>query len=131
MAKPYGAQQYKQTQVMTANRGQLLILLYEAAIKHIRRAIDCTNAKDIPGKGLAIGKAHDILNELNSSLDHAVGGKVSEDLERLYNYCVEQLLKANVENTTEPLTSVSKVLENLLAGWRGAIDQLQRTGELK
>ncbi len=131
MAKPYGAQQYKQTQVMTANRGQLVVLLYEGAIKQVRKAADCVDRKDMVGKGVAIGRAHDIINELNSALDHSVGGKVSQDLENLYNFCVEQLLKANAENSRAPLESVGRILENLLEGWRGAVAELTKSGELK
>jgi flagellar protein FliS len=122
----YGAQQYKQTNVTTANRGQILIMLYEAAIRNTQRAMDCIEKKDIPGKGMAIGKVHDIIAELTSTLDHQVGGKIAQDLERLYNFMTEQLLQANMESSSSKLAAVKKLLENLLEGWRGAVEQVNK-----
>jgi flagellar protein FliS len=112
--------------VKTANRGQLLIMLYEAAIKNVKKASDCIDRKDMAGKGTAIVKAHDIINELNNTLDFEVGGQVAKDLERLYFFMTDQLIKANLENAKEPLQQVQKLMETLLEGWRVAVDQVNR-----
>ncbi len=124
MGNNYGANQYKVTAVTTANRGQLLIMLYEAAIKNVKKATESIQKKDLTAKGMAIGKAHDIINELMNTLDFNVGGKIAEDLERLYNFMAEQLIKANTENVSEPLQVTQKLLETLLDGWKGAVEQL-------
>ncbi len=126
MSNNYGANQYKQTSVTTANRGQVLIMLYEGAIRHVKKAIESIDAKDIPTKCKAIGKTHDIVNELNNSLNFEVGGNIARDLERLYTFMAEQLVKANAENSKEALVSVLKLLETLLDGWRGAVDQVNK-----
>lgn len=119
----YGANQYKQTSITTANRGQLLILLYEGAIKNVKKAMIAMDKKDIPGKGVAIGKAHDIVNELANTLDFEVGGDIARNLERLYNFITEQLVKANLENNKQCLETVQKLMETLLSGWREAVSQ--------
>lgn len=121
-----GASQYKKTSVNTATPGQILLLLYEAAIKNVKKAIECIDRQDIPGKGVHIGKTHDIINELAATLDHKVGGKIAEDLERLYNFMTERLLKANLENDKASLETVLKLLENLLSGWRVAVEEVQK-----
>lgn len=126
MAGNFGANQYKQTSVKTANRGQILIMLYEAAIKHVKKASDCIDRKDLAGKGQSIIKVHDIINELNNTLDFEVGGQIAKDLERLYMFMTDQLVKANLENKKEPLQQVQKLLETLLEGWRVAVDQVNR-----
>jgi flagellar protein FliS len=128
MNNPYGAKQYKQTAVKTANRGQIVLMLYEAAIQNVKKATIAMDKKDLATKGMAIGKAHDIINELLNTLDPEVGGKIAEDLERLYNFMIEQLMKANMENVKEPLLSVQKLLETLLEGWRVAVEQVNKTG---
>ncbi len=125
-----GVSQYKKTAVQTANRGQVLIMLYEGALKHLKKAMDAIEKKQIAEKGIYIGKTHDIIIELTASLDHKIGGKIAEDLERLYNFMSEQLLKANMENSKARLESVYKTLETLLEGWRGAVAQAQKTGSL-
>src|SRR5271156_4295731 len=120
MANNY-ANQYKQTAVKTANRGRIVIMLYEGAIQNVKKATIAVEKKDIKTKGMAIGKAHDIINELLNTLDFEVGGKIAQDLERLYNFMTEQLVKANLDSSKEPLQTVQKLLETLLEGWRGAV----------
>ncbi len=121
-----GANQYKQMAVKTANRGQVLIMLYEGAIQHVKRAILAIDKKDIAAKGVSIGKAHDIINELLNTLDFEVGGQVAIDLERLYNFITEQFVKANFENSKDPLVHVQKILETLLSGWKEAVEQVNK-----
>ena len=120
------ANQYKQTAIKTASPGQVLLMLYEGAIQHLRKAVDCMDKKDIAGKGKFFGKAHDIVNELTATLDFNVGGEIAKDLERLYNFISSQLIKANMENSKDTLVQVIKLLETLLAGWRGAVEQVQK-----
>ena len=120
MANNY-ANQYKQTAVKTANRGQIVIMLYEGAIQNVKKATIAVEKKDIRTKGMAIGKAHDIINELLNTLDFEVGGQIAKDLERLYNFMTEQLVKANLDSSKEPLQTVQKLLETLLEGWKGAV----------
>jgi len=128
MPNNFGANQYRQTSIKTASRGQLVLMLYEGAIQNVKKATLAIDKKELGTKGVAIGKAHDIINELLNTLDLAAGGKIAEDLERLYNFMIEQLLKANVECSKEPLQTVQKLLETLLEGWRGAVAESNRTG---
>jgi len=121
-----GAQKYKSTQVLTSSPERLLILLYEAAIRQVKTAVIAIDEKNWAKKGMAIGKAHDIINELNSSLDHKIGGDIAKDLERLYNFMVTQLLQANLDNSKAPLTAVLSNLETLLEGWREAVSKFQK-----
>jgi flagellar secretion chaperone FliS len=127
MANGYGANQYKQTKVMTASRGQILLMLYEAAIQNVKKATAATEKQDYATKGVAIGKAHDIINELLNTLNFEVGGEIARNLERLYNYMTEQLVKANMERSADAanksLQTVQKLMETLLEGWRGAVQQ--------
>lgn len=122
-----GANQYKQMAVKTASRGQILIMLYEAAIRNLKQACLCIDKKDIAGKGTHIGKTHDIVNELTNSLNFDVGGDVARNLERLYSFCTEHLLKANLDRSQDGakqnLLAVQKVLETLLDGWKVAVQQ--------
>ncbi len=126
MSNNYGANQYKQTSIKTANPGALLIMLYEAAIRNVKQATLALDKKDLAAKGLHIGKAHDIINELNNTLNFEVGGEIAMNLERLYNFMIEQLVQANIENSTTKLIAVQKVLENLLEGWKGAVAQVSK-----
>ena len=119
----YGISQYEQAAVKTASRGQLLILLYEAAIRNVTRASAAIERRDVAAKGAAIGKAHAIVDELLFTLDHRVDGEIAANLERLYDFMAEQLVKANLESSTRRLHDVQKLLEILLDGFRGAAER--------
>ena len=122
----HGASQYKQTAVKTAGRGQILLMLYEAAIQNVKKATVALEKKDLSAKGLYIGKTHDIINELTNSLDFNQGGQIARDLERLYTFMTGQLVKANMENSKEPLIAIEKLLDTLLSGWRVAVEQVNK-----
>jgi flagellar secretion chaperone FliS len=124
MSNGYGANQYKRNSILTASRGQILLMLYEAAIQNVKKASAAIERRDVAAKGVAIGKAHDIINELMNTLDFEVGGQIARDLERLYNFMTETLVKANLENNQDHLARVQKLLETLLDGWRGAVSQV-------
>ncbi len=127
MSNNYGLNRYKQTAVTTANRGQVLLMLYESCIKYTRQAIQASKEKNLSEKGKYIIKTHDILNELSLSLDHQVGGEISKELERLYNFMIEQLTEANIKNDSKPLETNLRLLEKLYEGWVGAVKQVSST----
>ena len=126
MAGNYGANQYKQAAVTTASRGQVLIMLYEAAVRHCKNAAAAIEKKDTAQKGVSIGKVHDIINELLNSLDHSIGGEITKNLESLYNFMITELLQANIHSSVEKVQKVQKNLETLLEGWRVAVAEVNK-----
>jgi flagellar protein FliS len=117
---------YRQTAVTTASKEQVLIMLYEAAIKHLKKAAESCQKGDMAAKGVAVGKAHDIVMELANSLDFTVGGDIAKNLERLYTFMIEQITQGNLKNESAKFDQARALLENLLEGWRGAIQQVQQ-----
>jgi flagellar protein FliS len=119
-------QAYRQTAVTTASKEQVLIMLYEAAIKHLKKASESCQKKDLAAKGVAVGKAHDIVMELSNSLDFTLGGEIAKNLERLYMFMIEQITQGNLNNDAVKFDQSRAMLENLLEGWRGAVAQVQQ-----
>jgi flagellar protein FliS len=119
-------QQYKKTSISTANRGQILLLLYEGAINHLKKAIQALSDQDLAKKGEHVSKAHAIINELLNTLDHEVGGKVAADLDGLYNFMIRQIIEGNMHNKPEPFLATVKLLETLLEGWRVAVAEFNK-----
>ena len=117
---------YRQTAVTTASKEQVLIMLYEGAIKHLKRAAECCQKNDLAGKGVAVGKAHDIVNELSNTLDFEVGGEIAKNLERLYAFITDQIVQGNLENQADRFDQARKLMETLLDGWKGAVTQVQQ-----
>ncbi|OFZ37120.1 MAG: flagellar export chaperone FliS, partial [Bdellovibrionales bacterium GWC1_52_8] len=117
--------------IMTASKGQILLMLYEAAIRNVKKASLAIEKNDMVTKGTSIGKAHDILNELVNTLDFEVGGNIAQELERLYSFMIETLIKANIENSKDKLANIQHLLETLLEGWRGAVMQVNKSTAAK
>jgi flagellar secretion chaperone FliS len=129
MANPYN--KYKQTSVLSASREQILLMLYEGAIKFTKLAIQATEQKKIADRGHNIMRAFDIILELNATLDHKVGGELAKQLEQLYMFMMDQYTKANLKGDAEPLRANLKVLENLYDGWKQVIDKIKKEQEYK
>jgi flagellar protein FliS len=121
-------QKYKKTSIESASREKLLLMMYEGAIKYIKLSIAAVEAKDIAGRGSNIGRAFDIIIELNNTLDHRVGGEIAKNLEQLYMFITDQLTQANVKADAAPLHASLKVLETLYTGWVEAVERI-KSGE--
>lgn len=129
MTNPYN--KYKKASVLSASREQILLMMYEAAIKFTKLAIQAAEEKKIAERGQNIIRAFDIIVELQATLDHKVGGELATQLEQLYIYMMEQYTKANMKGDPEPLRSNLKVLENLYEGWKGAVEKMKKENETK
>ena len=107
------AKAYLTTQVSTASQGDLLVMLYDTAIKHLRQAIEKMRAGDMAGKGILITKAITIICELQESLNKERGGEISKNLFHLYFFCNTRLLKANMKMSPEMVEEVITILSGL------------------
>jgi flagellar protein FliS len=121
-----GHLKYKQTSVQSASREKILLLLYEGAIRYMKQALIAIDNKDIAGRGTNIGRAFDIVNELNNTLNHEAGPDIAMNLEQLYMFISEQLTKANATGQKKPLEDGLKIMETLYSGWVEAIEKLKR-----
>jgi flagellar protein FliS len=129
MSHPY--QKYKTTSIQSASPEKLLLMMYEGAIKFTKLAIKAAEEKKVAERCVNIGRAFDIVLELNNTLDHKVGGEIASRLEQLYMFITEQYTKANISGDPEPLRASLKILENLYDGWKQAIEKLKKEEEKK
>ncbi|MDH4469065.1 MAG: flagellar export chaperone FliS [Bacteriovoracaceae bacterium] len=117
----YGLGAYKKTSVETASKEQILLMLYQAAIKHCKKSIEAIETKDLVKKGEHIGKLQDIIIELLNSLDFEVGGEIAKELSVLYDYMLYSSTQANLNKDKKPLEGVLGVLNTLYSGWTEAV----------
>lgn len=129
MANPY--QKYKQTAITSAPREQILLMLYEGAIKFTKLAIIAAEQKKVADRGQNLMRAYDIIMELQVSLDHKVGGDVAKQLDQLYTFVLDQYSKGNISGEIEPLKNALKVIENLYEGWKVAVEKYKKEMEEK
>lgn len=120
------AQKYKTNSVQTASKEKILLMLYEAAIRFTKLAIIAADDKKIAERGQNIGRAYDIVLELNNTLDHKIGGDVAKHLEQLYMFITDKYTQANITGEAQHLREAVKILETLYDGWVKAVEQLKK-----
>ena len=96
----------------------------------MKKALIAIEQKNIADRGYNIGRAYDIILELNNTLDHKVGGDISKNLEQLYMFVTEKLTEANIKAKREPLDDAIKIVETLYDGWKQAIEKLKKEEQL-
>jgi len=117
----YNMNQYQQNQIHTASPEQILLMLYDGAIRFTRRAIEGVEKKRSDLKSSGISKTMDIIAEFSNSLDREIGGHIAEDLDALYGFMIRELTIANLQNDVGKLRNVEKLLMDLRQTWSEAV----------
>ena len=115
-----GYHQYSQVQIKTANKGKLIVMLYQGAIRFMKKAILLIEKKDMEGKGNCLIRAQDIILELLYALDQKMienGDELALNLQRLYLYAYRRLVQANLRVDVQAIEEVVDLMANLLEAW--------------
>ena len=123
MATPAGqlADRYLKDQVETASPEQILLLLYDGAIKFLRIARNALQAQEWEKSHQHLIKTQNILIELMTSLNMEMGGDMARNLYRLYDYYIWSLVQANIHRDVDRVDEVLTHLKNLKQTWEQAI----------
>lgn len=109
--------EYRQVQIQTASQEQLILMMYEHAIKSIQAAREAMPNKKYDTVSNNIIKAQDIVTELMVSLKMEAG-PIAQNLYRLYDYMNRRLIAANMKKEPAILEEVEKLLSDLLEAWK-------------
>lgn len=111
-----GYQQYQKSRVMTASPAELVLMLYDGAIKFVNIAMTAIDENDIEKAHVNIRKADNIVEELQGSLNHKY--PVWKDFDQVYSYLRERLMWANVKKDKEILQECLDHLHTMRDTWR-------------
>jgi flagellar protein FliS len=117
---------YKQSSVQTADRGQLVILIYDHCIKWCGAAKEAIDNGEYSKKALAHHKVQAGLNELVCSLDMDKGGEVATNLKRLYDFYGAHLNEGLLQNKGENYADVQNMMSTLREGWVSALAEARK-----
>jgi flagellar protein FliS len=106
---------YLETTIQTASPAQLLIMLYDGAIRFCRAGIEAIRNNNVKDANVNLIKAQDIVSELIITLDRSA--PVSESLLKLYEYFGHLLIQANIKKSAEPVEEVLQYLLELKETW--------------
>lgn len=130
MSLPNPCSAYRQVATQTATPGQLVLMLYDGAIRFLERARLGFAETDPLEFNLAVNnniqRAQAIIHELNTSLNLEAGGAIAENFRRLYEYMDDRLMESNFKKTEDGINDVLRRLGILRDAWD---EMLRRSGD--
>jgi flagellar protein FliS len=119
---------YARTKFNTASRGDLLLAMYDGALRYGQIAREAIEAHDTAGKGTAISSLLAIIGELSNTLDHSKSPALCANLTKLYAYYIERIQLASLRMDNEPLDEVINQLRSLRETWAQAVQIAEHEG---
>lgn len=128
MANARLTHEYQKNAVNGASPLQLVIMLYDGAIRFMETGKKAIAARDLELQNRSLQKAQKIVMELMSCLDMQQGGEVAKNLLSLYSYVLNELVMANMSGDVPSIDRSIRVLGDLRESWR-SIHESTRGGE--
>ncbi|QDH20842.1 flagellar export chaperone FliS [Saccharibacillus brassicae] len=110
---PY--ERYRQSSVQTSNPAQLVVMLYDGAIRFVNTAMNGLKERKYETVNTNLGKAQTIISELMSTLNFAY--PISKELFSLYEYINHLLIQSNIKKQEEPAVEALGYLSELRETW--------------
>ena len=123
------AHEYRKNAVNGASPLQLVIMLYDGALRFIESGKHSMAHQDFVRQNDQLQRAQNIILELMSCLDMQQGGDVAKNLLAIYTYVLEELVRGNCEDKPERLDRCMKILRDLRESWVAIDGQGRSAGE--
>ena len=112
-----GADAYRRIEAESRSPLELVVMLYDGALRFTAEARDAMLRNDVRTRAHAISRALAIVGELQNTLNVDKGGAVAEELDRLYVFITEKLVDATTRRNVASLDEARKVLTTLRDAW--------------
>jgi flagellar secretion chaperone FliS len=96
--------------------------------RFMSRAIQGIQRDDIEVAHTNLHRTGQILLELMSTLREDKGGEIALNLKRLYLFCYERIVIANLKKDVEMVAEVKEVMAKLAEGWKHISQKDERSG---
>jgi flagellar protein FliS len=112
---------YRQIATQTAPPGQLVLMLYDGAIRFLELGVAGFSIDDPAESNMAVHnnlkRALSIIRELNLSLNMEQGGDFAAEMRRLYDYFDRRICESNLRKRPEGVREVIGHLNVLRNAW--------------
>ncbi len=119
--------QYRKAAVSTASPLQLVVMLYDGALKFLTAAKTNMADGDLYKQNENCQRAQNIVAELISCLDMDKGGDIAQNLFALYTFVYDRIVQANIEVAPIYIDQAIKVLTDLRESWSQLEKQTRTT----
>ncbi len=121
----YATRRYAQAQNETASPERLMVLLFEAGVRHMRNGAAALDAGRLAEANLALSKATDIVVELEASFDRPRFPELGDNLAMVYQFVCQRLLAANTRRDPQLAREAERVFYPVADAFATAVRQLQ------
>ena len=111
------AMTYQQQSLVGATGVELIVALYDAAIRSLHRAVEAVEEDDTIGRRAAVKKVVDILMYLQARLRPDVGGTAAASLSDFYAAMFTLTLEASHIASVEGFREVIRCVRNVRDAW--------------
>jgi flagellar secretion chaperone FliS len=111
------AQEYRKNAVNGASPLQLIIMLYDGALRFMEAGKHAMKTGDLDRQNDQLQRAQKIFMELMSCLDMEKGGEIAKNLLGLYTFCLNELVTANMKDDPAGVDRAMKVISDLRESW--------------
>ena len=108
---------YQQQALAGATGVEMIIALYDGAIRFLYRAMQCVEEGDVHGRRVAVKKVIDILMYLQARLRPDLGGTVAASLSDFYTTMFTMTLEASHLESKEQFQEVIALVRNVREAW--------------
>jgi flagellar secretion chaperone FliS len=112
---------YRKVATLTAPPGQIVLMLYEGALRALENALPGFSQDDPAQANMLIHnnlqRAQEIIRELNYALNMEQGGECAATLRQLYDYFDRRIWESNVRKRREGVDEVIRHLTVLRDAW--------------
>jgi len=108
---------YRERVLSVASGVELVIALYDAAIRFLHRAVECLEEDDVRGRRVAVKKAIDILMYLQARLRPDLGPAPAVALSDFYTAMFNMTLEASHAASKEQFLEVIGCIANVREAW--------------
>lgn len=108
-------EQYKKTSINTMTKGELLILLFDGAIKNLNQSKILMENKDFNNANVSLEKTRKIFNHLIATLDDNY--KLSQELADMYMFFNSEIIRASSTKSPEYIEEILPIIKDLRNTW--------------
>lgn len=125
MANARFTQEYQKSAVNGATPLQLVLMLYDGALRFMEAGRHAMVHKDLPKQNDFLQRAQRIVMELMSCLDLERGSEVAKNLLSLYSFVLNELVIANMGDDPAGIDRSIKVMSDLRESWAQLHEAIQ------
>jgi flagellar protein FliS len=114
---PRGADAYRRVEAESRSPLELVVMLYDGALRFVGEAKEADQGRDLIRRGRAVSRTMAIVSELQNTLNMHEGGAIAAELDRLYTYMNGRLLDVTARHDGGALDELTRLLTTLRDAW--------------